>query len=102
MVVGVLGIQGGFSKHKEMIDSMGYKTAIVRTPDELKKINALIIPGGESTTFLNLFDKLDLEDAIKEYSINSIQAIVKRIRKKLPKGLISTNYNRGYTLNINV
>ncbi|MCK5032844.1 MAG: pyridoxal 5'-phosphate synthase glutaminase subunit PdxT [Calditrichia bacterium] len=71
MVVGVLGIQGGFSKHKEMIDSMGYDTKIIRTPDELKKTDALIIPGGESTTFLNLFDKLDLEDAIKEYSINS-------------------------------
>ena len=71
MVVGVLGIQGGFSKHKDMIDSMGYKTAIVRTPDELKKINALIIPGGESTTFLNLFAKFELGEAIKEFSVNS-------------------------------
>jgi len=71
MVVGVLGIQGGFSKHKEMIDSMGYDTKIVRTPEELKKTNALIIPGGESTTFLNLFDKLHLAEAIKDYNKKS-------------------------------
>ena len=68
MVVGILGIQGGFSKHKEMVDSMGYETKIVRTPEELKKTNALIIPGGESTTFLNLFNKLHLSESIKEYS----------------------------------
>ena len=71
MVVGVLGIQGGFSKHKEMIESMGYDTKIVRTPEELKKTDALIIPGGESTTFLNLFKKLELAEAIKEYNIKS-------------------------------
>lgn len=71
MVVGVLGIQGGFSKHKEMIESMGYDTKIVRTPEELKKTDALIIPGGESTTFLNLFDKLGLAEAIIEYNLKS-------------------------------
>jgi pyridoxal 5'-phosphate synthase pdxT subunit len=71
MVVGVLGIQGGFSKHKEVLESSGYTVSIVRTPDELKKINALIIPGGESTTFLNLFSKLELGEAIKEFSVNS-------------------------------
>ena len=71
MVVGVLGIQGGFSKHKEVLESSGYVASIVRTPDELKKINALIIPGGESTTFLNLFSKLGLGEAIKEFSVNS-------------------------------
>ena len=71
MVVGVLGIQGGFSKHKEMIESIGYDAKIVRTPEELKKTNALIIPGGESTTFLNLFEKLELAEAIKEYNLKS-------------------------------
>jgi pyridoxal 5'-phosphate synthase pdxT subunit len=71
MLVGVLGIQGGFSKHKEMIDSMGYDTKIVRTSEELKKTNALVIPGGESTTFLNLFEKLELAEAIKEYNLHS-------------------------------
>jgi 5'-phosphate synthase pdxT subunit len=71
MIVGVLGIQGGFSKHKEILESNGYKTTIVRTPDELKKTNALIIPGGESTTFLNLFAKLELREAIKEFNFNS-------------------------------
>ena len=71
MIVGVLGIQGGFGKHKEMIDSLGYKTRIVRTPEELVKTDALIIPGGESTTFLNLFEKLQLREAILEYNKKS-------------------------------
>lgn len=71
MVVGVLGIQGGFGKHKEVLESSGYIASIVRTPEELKKINALIIPGGETTTFLNLFDKLELREAIKDFSVNS-------------------------------
>lgn len=71
MVVGILGIQGGFYKHKELVDSMGYDTKIIRTPEELKTVNALIIPGGESTTFLNLFGKLELNDAIKDFNLNS-------------------------------
>ncbi len=71
MTIGILGIQGGFDKHRKMIDSLGYEAKIVRTPEEIKKTNALIIPGGESTTFLNLFEKLDLRDAITEYNKTS-------------------------------
>lgn len=71
MIVGVLGIQGGFSKHKEMLESMEYPVSIIRTPDELKKVNALIIPGGESTTFLNLFNKLELKEAIIDFGNNA-------------------------------
>ena len=71
MNVGILGIQGGFHKHKEMVESVGYKTKIIRTPEELRSVNALIIPGGESTTFLNLFDKLELKKAIVDFNLKS-------------------------------
>lgn len=71
MIIGILGIQGGFDKHNKMINSLGYETKIVRTPEELKTTDALIIPGGESTTFLNLFEKLNLRDAIVEYNKTS-------------------------------
>ncbi len=71
MIIGILGIQGGFARHKDMLRSMGYNTLIVRTAEELKKTNALIIPGGESTTLLNLFDKLQLRDAIQDYNKNA-------------------------------
>lgn len=71
MDIGILGIQGGFHKHKEMVESVGYKTKIIRTPEELQSVNALIIPGGESTTFLNLFDKLELKEAIIDFNLNS-------------------------------
>lgn len=71
MIIGVLGIQGGFYKHQLMLESLGYRTKLVRTPDELKKTDALILPGGESTTFLNLFKKFDLRDAIEDYNKKS-------------------------------
>jgi len=71
MKIGILAIQGGFSRHQAVIKSLGYDTSLVRTPGELKRTDALIIPGGESTTFLNLFYKLDLHNSIIEYSKKS-------------------------------
>jgi len=50
ITVGVLALQGSFLEHKKMIESLGYKSLEVRKTSELEKIDALIIPGGESTT----------------------------------------------------
>lgn len=50
IVVGVLAFQGSFAEHRKMIEGLGYKTLEVRTTTDLEKVNALIIPGGESTT----------------------------------------------------
>lgn len=50
MRVGVLALQGDFREHLTVIDQQGHDGVEVRTPDELSAIEALIIPGGESTT----------------------------------------------------
>lgn len=47
--VGILAFQGAFAKHKEMLDSLGCYTKLVRSVEELFSCDALIIPGGEST-----------------------------------------------------
>jgi 5'-phosphate synthase pdxT subunit len=48
--IGVLALQGAFAKHIEMLESLGWRTSQVKTPEDLNLVDALIIPGGESTT----------------------------------------------------
>ena len=50
MRVGVLALQGDFREHIRMLDGLGVEGVEVRTPDELARVDALVIPGGESTT----------------------------------------------------
>jgi len=50
ITVGVLALQGSFLEHKKMIESLGCKSLEIRKTSQLDEIDALIIPGGESTT----------------------------------------------------
>lgn len=50
MTVGVLALQGDVREHRSVLDSLGVDSVKVRTPEDLELIDALIIPGGESTT----------------------------------------------------
>lgn len=52
--VGVLALQGGFAAHSEVLRSLGCCTMEVRSSQELEHCDALIIPGGESTTMTHL------------------------------------------------
>lgn len=54
VTVGVLALQGAFAKHIQMLKSIGAHTKEVRVPCDLDDCDALIIPGGESTTILHL------------------------------------------------
>lgn len=69
ITVGVLALQGAFSKHIEMLKALGVLTIEVRTPEDLEKCDALIIPGGESTTILRQMNFIELTDKIKEFAI---------------------------------
>jgi 5'-phosphate synthase pdxT subunit len=60
MIVGVLALQGAFREHQEMLAACGVKSIQVRKPEELEKIDALIIPGGESTTIGKLMKERGL------------------------------------------
>jgi 5'-phosphate synthase pdxT subunit len=52
--VGVLALQGDFREHCEMLDAMGCRALEIRKPAQLEGLDALIIPGGESTTIARL------------------------------------------------
>lgn len=68
--IGVLALQGDFSKHKEAIEAVGHNALLVRDAETLKKCDKLIIPGGESTTQLLLIDKLGLREPLTEFGKN--------------------------------
>ncbi|MDQ1432442.1 MAG: pyridoxal 5-phosphate synthase pdxT subunit [Actinomycetota bacterium] len=60
MKVGVLALQGAFREHREVLDALGVEAVEVRTPESLGALDALILPGGESTTMSKLLDTAEL------------------------------------------
>jgi pyridoxal 5'-phosphate synthase pdxT subunit len=53
MNIGVLAIQGDYEAHKARLKQLGADVTLVRKPEQLDAIDAIVIPGGESSTFLN-------------------------------------------------
>lgn len=66
--IGVLALQGAFAKHLEMIKSLGAIATPIRFPKQLEECDALILPGGESTTILRQMDHFGLRDPILEFA----------------------------------
>ena len=60
MKVGVLALQGAFREHREVLDVLGVEAVEVRTLQALAALDALILPGGESTTMSKLLDTAGL------------------------------------------
>jgi 5'-phosphate synthase pdxT subunit len=54
MTIGVLALQGDFEAHRRRLQELGAEVLLVRKPAQLDKIDGLVIPGGESSTFLKL------------------------------------------------
>jgi 5'-phosphate synthase pdxT subunit len=69
--IGILAIQGDFAAHAAMLHSLGAKTIEVRTVSDLEQCDALIRPGGESTTQLQFLLEDGLFEAIKKFSANN-------------------------------
>ncbi|MFH1233991.1 MAG: pyridoxal 5'-phosphate synthase glutaminase subunit PdxT [Candidatus Diapherotrites archaeon] len=63
--VGVLALQGGVEEHLAMAQECGWNAVRVKTAEDLKKIDALILPGGESTTMNLLSQQRGLLKALK-------------------------------------
>ena len=66
MKIGVLALQGDFREHLVAAKSAGHAALTVRRPEELAEVDALILPGGESTTIIHLAQSFDLYEPIKE------------------------------------
>ncbi|MGB6624406.1 MAG: pyridoxal 5'-phosphate synthase glutaminase subunit PdxT, partial [Candidatus Acidiferrales bacterium] len=70
MRIGILAIQGDFEAHAKMLERMGVEYVYVRTPEDLKGVEGLILPGGESTTHMKVLAETGLDKAIREMAAN--------------------------------
>jgi 5'-phosphate synthase pdxT subunit len=61
MKIGVLALQGDFDAHRKRLEELGAEVVLVRNAAQLDAIDGLIIPGGESSTFLKLLGEAGLE-----------------------------------------
>jgi 5'-phosphate synthase pdxT subunit len=68
MKIGILALQGGFAKHKDVLNQLDVESIEVRLPKQLDEIDALILPGGESTTNIKLIKTFELFEPISEFS----------------------------------
>jgi 5'-phosphate synthase pdxT subunit len=68
--IGILAIQGDFAAHATMLHSLRAEATEVRTVAELQQCDALILPGGESTTQLQFLREEGLGEEIKKFAAN--------------------------------
>jgi 5'-phosphate synthase pdxT subunit len=61
MKIGVLALQGDFDAHRRRLEELGAKVVLVKKPEQLDEIDGLVIPGGESGTFLKLLGEAGFE-----------------------------------------
>jgi 5'-phosphate synthase pdxT subunit len=66
MTIGVLALQGDFDAHRRRLEELGAKVVLVKKPEQLDEIDGLVIPGGESSTFLKLLGEAGFEK-LKEF-----------------------------------
>jgi 5'-phosphate synthase pdxT subunit len=59
--IGVLALQGDFEAHRRRLEELGAKVVLVKKPEQLDEVEGLIIPGGESSTFLKLLGDAGFE-----------------------------------------
>ena len=64
--VGVLALQGAFAAHAAILESLGAATIEVRTVEQLAAVDALVIPGGESTTMSMLLERSGMLEPLRE------------------------------------
>jgi len=65
-VTGVLALQGDVVEHLQMLSALGARSVTVRRPGELAAVDALVIPGGESTTMWKLAVAFDMAEPLRK------------------------------------
>jgi len=64
--IGILAVQGDYEAHARVLDRLGVPYVFVRTPAEAAQVDAMILPGGESTTMLKFLQEEGLEQPLRE------------------------------------
>ena len=73
VTIGVLGLQGAFREHEEMLDKININHFLIRKADDFNTpMDGLIIPGGESTTIGKLMVELGMSDYLKKEILNGL------------------------------
>jgi pyridoxal 5'-phosphate synthase pdxT subunit len=67
LTIGVLAIQGDYDAHRIVLERLGARTRMVRKREELEGLDAIVVPGGESSTFLNFLRRGGFFDALREF-----------------------------------
>ena len=66
--IGVLALQGNFREHAAMLRRLGAEVVEVRLPEQLGGLDGLVVPGGESTTFMRLMRLYGLDEALRSFA----------------------------------
>ncbi len=65
--IGILAVQGNFREHAQMLRRLGADPVEVRKPAQLDGLDGLVIPGGESTTFMRLMRLYGLDEGVRGF-----------------------------------
>jgi pyridoxal 5'-phosphate synthase pdxT subunit len=65
--IGVLAVQGNVREHAAMLRRLGADVVEVRKPEQLRGLDGLVVPGGESTTFMRLMRLYGLDEAVRTF-----------------------------------
>ena len=67
MRIGVLAIQGDYDAHRRRLEQLGAQTLLVKKPEQLDAVDALVIPGGESSTFLKFLEQGGFLEKLRDF-----------------------------------
>ena len=70
ITVGVLALQGDYEAHRQTLSRLGVRSVLVRKPEELNGIDGLVIPGGESSTFLKFLEREGFLIKLRDFVAN--------------------------------
>ena len=67
ITIGVLALQGDYDAHRQTLKRLGVSSVLVRKPEELEGLDGLVIPGGESSTFLKFLEREGFLNKLRDF-----------------------------------
>src|SRR5438270_11049083 len=67
MNIGVLALQGDYDAHRLMLERLGAHVSLIKKPEQLDEVDALVIPGGESSTFLKFLEQGGFLEKLRDF-----------------------------------
>lgn len=67
ITIGVLALQGDYDAHRQTLNRLGVSSVLVRKPEELEGLDGLVIPGGESSTFLKFLEREGFLNKLRDF-----------------------------------